>query len=117
MTQHIDTVPIEYLPPYYIKKYITEKIGILKNKTRRVVINTHLDCDEMETRGYSKYIIFSMRLRFEVSCASTNTPSVQDEKSIEYSLKKFCNARKPHKIISVIPDGDYYICIVWEDDK
>ncbi len=120
MVQHIDTIPIEYLHPFYISKYITKKTGIFKKQTNKVKVNTHLDFDEMESKGYSKWVRYNMKLRFEESSRYSSTPDISGVNSIEYTLKRFCDKlinidKLPYcKIISVIPDGDNYICVVWD---
>ena len=114
-TQHIDTIEIEYLPPCYINKNIKEDPDFFKKKiTNSDASMIELDYDKMKTKKYPPYVIENMRLNFEVSQKLDSIPHTSGERSIEFTLKEFRNKRMFCKIISVIPDGDNHICIIWE---
>lgn len=114
--QRTDTVGIKYLYVYYIKKEITEKTGVFKNKTNTVERNIDLDYNKMKSHGYPVYVMESMSKYFKNKKKSYSDPHISGMRSVEFTLNQFRNKHQPFcKIISVIRDGDYRLCIVWEN--
>ena len=114
MVQHIDTIGIEYLRPFYIKKEITEKTGIFKNKTNVVEKNVDLDYDKMKSRGYPVSVMEYMTVDFKHEKKWYSNPRIGGIHSVEFTLNQFIQQHQSCKIISMIRDGDYRLCIVWE---
>lgn len=117
MKQNIDTIGIKYLSPCYLTKKITEKTGVFKNKTNTVERNVDLNFDKMKSRRYPVYVMESMRLDFENEKRHYQNPRISGMRSIEFSLNLFLQQNPSCKIISVIRDGDYRFCIIWEEVK
>ena len=77
--------------------------------------NIDLDYDKMKLRGYPVYIMEVMRLVFEDQNIRHSNPRINGIRSVEFTLKQFIQHYYPCKIISVVRDGDYRLCIIWEE--
>ena len=93
MIQHIDTVGIKYLSPYYVKKEVTEKTGVFKNKTNVVERNVDLDYDKMKLRAYPIYVMENMSKDFEKKRYSN--PYISGMISVEFTLNRFIEQHQP----------------------
>lgn len=117
MIQHIDTVEIKYLSPYYIRKDVTEKTGVFKNKTNVIERNVDLDYERMRSRGYPDYVKENMGANFKNENKYYSDPRISGVRSVEFTLNQFIQQHQPCKIISVIRESDYRLCVVWEEVK
>lgn len=106
---NINRIRIKLCFPKYIEKDVKIKTGLFKNKTKTISKKTALNFDVM--KDYPQYIIDKFKLNFE-----NGYKSKESIPSIQYTLEIFCIKNPTCKIISVIREDNFNLCIIWEEN-